>query len=39
MKKTGLHGYVFEFPVDYNIIGISDIINIDKYFMKKHDIK
>ena len=25
-------------PADYNIIGINDIINIDKYFMKKHNI-
>ena len=38
-KKTGLNGYVYEFSVDYNIIDISNIINIHKYLMKKHDIK
>ena len=38
-KKTGLNGYVYEFSVDYNIIDTSNIINIHKYLMKKHDIK
>ena len=38
-KKTRLNGYVYEFSVDYNIIGTSNIINIHKYLMKKHDIK
>ena len=35
MKKTGLNGYVYDFSVDYNIIGTSNIINIHKYLMKK----
>ena len=30
---------VYEFSVDYNITGTSNIINIHKYLMKKHDIK
>ena len=38
-KNTGLNGYIFEFSVDFNIIGTSNIINIHKYLMKKHDIK
>ena len=38
-KKTGLNGYVYEFSVDYNIIDSSNIIDIRKYLMKKHDIK
>ena len=36
MKKTGLSGYVYEFSVDCNIIGTSNINNIHKYFMKKN---
>ena len=38
-KKAGLNRYVFEFYVDYNIIDASNIANIHKYLMKKHDIK
>ena len=30
---------MYDFAVDYNIIDASDIININKYLMKKHDIK
>ena len=29
--KTGLNGYVYDFNVDYNIIDISNIIDIHKY--------
>ena len=36
MIKTRLDGYVYNFPVDYNIFDISDIINIYKYLMKKN---
>ena len=38
-KKTGLNRYVYKFSVNCNIINTSNIINIHKYFMKKHDIK
>ena len=38
-KKTVLNGYMWGFSVDYNIIDKSNIINIHKYLMKKHDIK
>ena len=39
MKKTGLNWYVYEFSVDSNISDTSNIVNIHKYLMKKHDIK
>ena len=39
MKKAGLNEYVYEFSVDYNIIDTSNIVEIHKYLMKKHDIK
>ena len=38
MKKTGINRYVYDFSVDYNIIDTSNIINIHKNLMKKHDI-
>ena len=39
MQKTGFNRSVYEFSVDYNIIDTSNIHNIYKYLMKKHDIK
>ena len=33
-EKTGLNGYVYEFPVDYNIVDASNIIDIRQYLMK-----
>lgn len=36
-KKNGLNGYVCNFSVDYDTIDISDIIDIHKYLMKKHN--
>ena len=39
MKKTELHGYVYNFSVDYTAFDTSNIIDIHKYLMKKHDIK
>ena len=38
-KKTGLNGWVYSFSVDYRTFDISNIINIHKYLMKKHDMK
>ena len=37
--KKGLNGYVYDLFVDYNVINTSNIINIHKLLMKKHDIK
>ena len=39
IRKTGLNGYVSDFSVDCNIIDTSNIIDIHKSLMKKHDIK
>ena len=39
MKKTGLNGNVYYFSFDYNVIDTSNIINIHKCLMKKHDTK
>ena len=38
MKKTGFHGYVYDFSVDYDSTDVEDIKNIHKYLMKKNDI-
>ena len=35
MKKTGLFGSVFDFTVDYRVTAVDDILDIDKYLMKK----
>ena len=37
--KTGLNGSAYNFSVDYSIIITSNIIDIHKFLMKKHDIK
>ena len=37
-KKTGLCGYVYDFSVDYDNIDITDILDIHKPLMKKHDV-
>ena len=34
MKKTGFHGYIYDFGTDYNAIAVCDIIEIHKYLMK-----
>ena len=39
MKKTGLNRCVFDFAVDYRAFDTGNIVNIQKYLMKKHDIK
>ena len=38
MKKTGLYGTVHEFSVDYRDISVDNILNIQKYLTKKHNI-
>ena len=35
MKKTGLNGYIYDFSVDYNAIAVADILEVQKYLMKK----
>ena len=39
MIETGLDGSVYDYSVDYSIIDTSNIIDIHKYLMKKHDMK
>ena len=39
MKKTGFYGYVYDFSVDYDAVGVNNVLDIHKYLMKKHDIK
>ena len=39
MKKTGLNGCVYDFSVNYKTFDTTDIIDIHKYLMKKHNIK
>ena len=39
MKKTGLNECAFDFSVDYRAFDTSNIIDIHKYLMDKHDIK
>ena len=38
MKKTGFHGYVYNFSVDYEATDVDDIWDIHNYLMKKNDI-
>ena len=38
MKKTGLKGCIYDFSVDYDAIAVSDILEIQKYLMKKNKI-
>ena len=37
MKKTGLKGYTYDFSADYDDITVSDILEINKYLMKKNN--
>ena len=39
MKTTELKESVNFFSVDFNPIDTNDILDIQKYFMKKHNIK
>ena len=38
MRKTWLNGYVYDFSVDYDGIAVSDMLDINKYLMKKNEI-
>ena len=38
-KKTGLDGWVYGFSVDYRPFDTSNIIDLHKYLIKKHNIK
>ena len=38
IKNTGFNGYIYDFSVDHNSIGVSDIQDLHKYLMKKNGI-
>ena len=38
MKITGFNGYIYDFSTDYNAIAVSDILDIQKYLMKKNGV-
>ena len=38
MKKAGLKDYVYDFSIDFDAIAVADILDIDKYLMKKNEI-
>ena len=38
MKKTGLNEYIYDFRADYDVILVDDILDIQKYLMKKNRI-
>ena len=38
MRNTGLNRYVYEFSVDYDAIAVDDILDIQKYLIKKNNI-
>ena len=38
IKKNRFNGYIYNFSTDYNAITVDDILDIDKYLMKKNEI-
>ena len=38
MKKTGFNGYAYDFRIDYDATDVDDLLDIQKYLMKKNDI-
>ena len=38
MKTTGLHGYVYDFSVDYHAIAVDDILDIHIDEKKGHSV-
>ena len=38
MQKTGLNGNVYDFSVDYDAIVVADILDMQKYLIKKNEI-
>ena len=39
IKKVGLFEYVYDFSIEYDSIDLACILDIHKYFIKKHEIK
>ena len=38
IKKAGLYVYIYGFNVHYHVIAVDEILDIHKYFIKKHDV-
>ena len=38
MKKTTFNGDVYDFSVDYDTIDVDDMLDFNKYLMKKNNI-
>ena len=38
MKRTGFHGYVYDFSVDYDATAVDDIKDIQTYLMTKNNV-
>ena len=38
LKNTGLNGCVYDYSADCDTIAVGDILDIDKYWMKKNEI-
>ena len=38
IKKAAFNGYIYDFSTAYNVISVSDILEIHKYLMKKNGI-
>ena len=38
MKKTAFNGDVYDFSVDYDAIDVDDMLDFNKYLMKKNNI-
>ena len=38
IENTGFDGYVYDFSVHYDATHVDDILDIQKYLMKKNDI-
>ena len=38
MKRTGFHGYVYDFSVDYDAAAVDDIKDIQTYLMTKNNV-
>ena len=36
IKKTGFNGYIYDVSINYDAIAVDDILDIDKYLIKKN---
>ena len=37
MKETGFNGYVYDFNVDYDAIAVDNLLDIQKYLIKRNN--